>query len=97
MDKEFEDILKEKQIRKLHLGASLAAEHCKNPDLLEGFEHGLLAALEILHQHEEDKIVGAAAFCRQGISYLAGAKREDWTDERYSRYLPLPDEDWIVK
>lgn len=97
MDKEFEEILKEKQMRKLYMGAGLAAERCERPDLLEGFERGLVAAVTILNQHEEDKIVGAAAFCRKMISHLACAKREDWTDERYSQYLPLPDENWAVK
>ena len=97
MEKELEERLKEKQIRKLFMGAGLAQEHCERPDLLEGFARGLSAAVTILEQHDEDKIVGAAAFCRKMISHLVGAKREDWTDEVNSKYLPLPDENWVVK
>lgn len=96
-EEELIEILKEKQIRKLHMGAGLAAEHCDRPDLLDGFAQGLSAAETILRQRDEDKIVGAAAFCRKMISHLAGAKREHWTDERSSKFLSLPDENWIVK
>lgn len=72
-------------------------KHCERPDLLEGFVRGMAAVLSILDQHDEDKIVGAAAFHRKGISNLAGVKRQGWTDEQCSRYLTLPDENWIVK